>query len=254
MPSIPIDAAELFFTAEGGSREPALICIHGSGGSHTHWPAVLINWKRHAVHALDLPGHGRSGGRSRNRVSAYAEVIKEFAEKTGLKQAVLMGHSLGGAVAQRTALSSPDWLEGLILVGTGARLRVTEEILNGLSADHPATIALICELAFGPSAPQQLIAGFRSGLLQTSPGITLGDYQACNRFDVMDRIEEIRCPTLIVSGALDRLTPPKYGRFLADHIPGARHVVIADAGHMMALEQPEAFLRAVESFFSDNWP
>jgi pimeloyl-ACP methyl ester carboxylesterase len=75
-----------------------------------------------------------------------------------------------------------------------------------------------------------------------------GDYTACDAFDVMERLEEVRCPTLALCGTADRLTPPKYSVYLRDHIPGAELVLVDAAGHMVMLEKPEVVARAVSQF------
>jgi pimeloyl-ACP methyl ester carboxylesterase len=80
--------------------------------------------------------------------------------------------------------------------------------------------------------------------------VTLGDYLACDRFDVRDRLAEIRVPTLVVVGTDDRLTPLRYSRFLAETIPGARLVEIPGAGHFPQLEQPVRVNAAIREFLT----
>jgi pimeloyl-ACP methyl ester carboxylesterase len=77
-----------------------------------------------------------------------------------------------------------------------------------------------------------------------------GDYAACDAFDVMERLEEIRCPTLAICGTADRLTPLKYSVYLRDHTPGAELVLVDTAGHMVMLEKPEVVARAVFEFIA----
>ena len=136
----------------------------------------------------------------------------------------------------------------MILVGTGAKLRVAKDLLRLLDTDYPAAVDLICNSAFGASIPASLLERYRRNLLQTSPAVTRDDYLACDRFDVMEQIEAIGIPTLILSGAADELTPPKYGNYLQRGIRGATHTIIAEAGHMIALEKPVEFLEAVAAF------
>ena len=73
---------------------------------------------------------------------------------------------------------------------------------------------------------------------------------ACDAFNVMDRLGEIRCPTLAICGTADRLTPPKYSTYLRDNIPGAQLVLVEGAGHMVMLEQPEAVSQAIADFIA----
>jgi pimeloyl-ACP methyl ester carboxylesterase len=97
-----------------------------------------------------------------------------------------------------------------------------------------------------------LVDALRVELEQTPVAVTRGDFRACDNFDAMHRIGNLRLPTLVISGSRDRLTPPKYGEFLASEIDGARHVIIPKAGHMMALEYPEVFTDHVVSFMAAN--
>lgn len=206
-----------------------------------------------AVYLIDLPGHGRSTGRGRTRIDAYVEFIEDFVAALHLERVILAGHSLGGGIALQAALRRPSWLAGLILVGTGARLRVHPDLLNGLRDRYPEAVDWICRQGFGPDASEALIQGSRQALLETDPDVTWGDFAACHAFDVMAEIQTLLCPALIVSGSDDRLTPPEYGLFLKNKIRNSRYRLIQRAGHMMALEKPRAFIDELATFLSD-WP
>jgi pimeloyl-ACP methyl ester carboxylesterase len=149
----------------------------------------------------------------------------------------------------------------VVLVGTGARLRVHPLILEGLhpsptrdlpagtsKTDFEATIDTICQWAYGPSTSEQMLRKGRQQLLSVDPAVIHGDYAACNVFDVMDRVEDIALPTLVVTGSADQMTPPKYGHYLNDRIPNAQLVEIRDGGHMMAVEKPVEVAQAVAHF------
>ncbi|MFQ5611961.1 MAG: alpha/beta fold hydrolase [Anaerolineae bacterium] len=252
MPTIRIDDADLFYALHRGdeTNQRQLILIHGAGGSHLHWPAGLRRLPQTNVYALDLPGHGRSGGEGRTTIEAYTDAIMALVEGLSLNRVTVAGHSMGGAITQTLALRRPGWLEGLILVGTGARLRVAPAILDGILADAPTAIDLICSWAYGPNTPPELLEAGRQAMLDLKPEIIHGDYRACDAFDVMQKLDQIRQPTLVIAGSEDKLTPPKYSAFLADKIPGARLVTIEGAGHMMMLEHPQAVARAFAGFFA----
>jgi pimeloyl-ACP methyl ester carboxylesterase len=253
MPFITVGSEKIHYERNPSTAATALLPIHGSGGSSTHWPRELANISQLLVCTPDLPGHGRSTGNGRNRVDDYADFIDAFVTALDLHRVILMGHSLGGAIALTSALRAPNWLAGLILVGTGARLRVTPAILEGLLSNPKAATRVICNLLFGPTAPPSLIENLCAQLLTTDPRIAHGDFSACDQFDIMPRIGEIRYPTRVISGAEDRLTPPKYGDFLCSQIPGAEHTIIAGAGHLMALEKTEEFIAAVTGFSATFW-
>ncbi len=228
---------------------PSLLMIHGSGGSVRAWQAQLSGLRGVNAAAIDLPGHGRTPGPGRERVEDYAAWLAEIVAAGPLRP-VLMGHSLGGAIAQVAALQNPELFRGLILVGTGSRLKVLPAILEGILNDYQATVKMIVQYAYAPGADPRTLELGAEHMLECPAQVTHGDFSACNAFDLTDRLGGIRLPTLMIVGADDKLTPPKYSHFLAERIPGSQVVVIPEAGHMVALEQPRAFNQAVMEFMA----
>jgi len=252
MPYAELDTGKLFYAQSRGHgpSAPTLVLLHGAGGSHLHWPAELRRLPGVTVYALDLPGHGRSDGPGCDSVAAYVAALIGFLDATATERAVLVGHSMGGAISQMTALTHPGRVAGLVLVGTGARLRVAPAILDGILDNFDAAIDLVTRFAWAKDAPQELTRRGRQMMAQTPPDVIHGDFAACDAFDVMQRLGEIDAPTLVITGTADLLTPHKYGAFLAEHIPNARLVTVEGGGHMMALEQPGPVARAVAEFIS----
>jgi pimeloyl-ACP methyl ester carboxylesterase len=247
MPFAQIGEQALFYTVSrrGG---PALILIHGAGGSHLHWPAALRRMPGATVYAVDLPGHGRSEGPGREHIEDYVADIVRFMDAVGVSRGVLVGHSMGGAIAQMTALMAPERVAGLVLVGTGARLRVAPALLDGILQDARGALALITEWAWGPEADPAMVARGRQMMARVNPRVVWGDFAACDRFDIRERVGEITAPTLVITGSEDRMTPPKFGQWLAEHIPGARFVLVEGAGHMVMLEKPDQVASAVREW------
>lgn len=165
-----------------------------------------------------------------------------------ITDAVLMGHSMGGAIAQWLALHRPTRVRGLVVVGTGARLRVQPAILDGIRADWERTARQITEWHYAPGTSPLVLDTATADLRQTNPDIVHSDYAACNEFDVMDDLAKIQVPALVIVGEHDRLTPPAYAEFLARSLPNATLVTIARAGHMPMIEQPNAVNDAVRKF------
>ena len=250
MPYVTVAGERLFYALVEGdpSHRQNLILVHGAGGDHTYWPAELRRLPKVNVYALDLPGHGRSGGRGRTSVEDYADVVHLFTQTLGLERASVAGHSMGGAIAQTLALRKPTWLDKVVLVGTGARLRVHPLILDGLKTNFDATIDTICQWAYGPTAGDQILRKGRQQLRSVDPKIISSDYVACNNFDIMDRVKDIPFQTLVVIGSADQMTPPNYGYYLGNQIPDAQWVEIKDGGHMMAIEKPAEVTQAVATF------
>jgi len=227
---------------------PPLVLVHGAGGTHMHWPGELRRLPATTVYALDLPGHGQSPGAGCTTIAAYAQAVAAWADALGLPRFILAGHSMGGAIAQTMAQRQPERLAGLILVGTGARLAVSPAILDGLSRDYAATARLIAEWAYKRQVDPATLDAYAQAMQTIPMEVTRGDFAACNAFDVTSEVSQITLPTLIIVGLEDRLTPPKYSRFLAQQIPAARLLETPDAGHMVMLEQSVSVAAAVREF------
>jgi pimeloyl-ACP methyl ester carboxylesterase len=250
MPFVTVKGAQVHYVAGPRRGRAPLLAIHGSGGDHRHWPSGMHSMPAADCIVIELPGHGKSGGSGRLSIESYADFIESLVAVMQLASVTLIGHSMGGAIAQTLALRRSPWLRGLVLVGTGAKLRVAPDLLHLLDVDYNKAVDLICSRAFGASVSDSVIGPYRKGLLRTPSEITRNDFRACDAFDAMEEVGGIRIPTLIVSGDADELTPPKYGDYLLDRIPGASLTIIAGAGHMLALEKPVEFIDTVHAFMA----
>mgnify|MGYP001072361188 CR=1 FL=1 len=226
---------------------PKLVFVHGAGESHKVW-TYQTNRFTDAL-AIDLPGH--PDGEGENTIEGYAAFVDEFLTQRDLSSVILAGHSMGGAITLRLALKAPSYLKGIVLVATGAKLRVTSLILEGVKADFVNATKLIMNYAFSPEAPNWLKEESLRELQQIRPEVVLGDFEACNKFDTMNDIQRIKIPGLIVCGSEDMLTPVKYSEYLSRNILGSRLVVIQGAGHMVMIEKPDQVNTAIEEFLKD---
>jgi pimeloyl-ACP methyl ester carboxylesterase len=181
-------------------------------------------------------------------VEAYADHVYTFIRELRLPRLFLVGHSMGGAITQTLALRHPEVLKAIVLVGTGARLKVLPLILEGIQNNFKAAVEKITRLAFSEKASSVLIERGIEYLMRCPPKVIFGDYLACDRFDLIDEIGKINLPTLIVCGEDDTLTPVKYSEFLHSRIRGSTLRVLPGAGHMVMLESPEAFNEALRTF------
>ena len=195
-----------------------------------------------------LPGHGEEGGPGRERVADYVEDLRGFLDAMRLERVVLAGLSMGGAISQLFALTHPERLAGLVLASTGAKLKVLPAIFETLRKDFEGYLRMMGQFSFAQGASEEIKREILEETRKQNPEVIAGDFRACDAFDVRERLSEIRAPTLVLSGADDLLTPPKYSDFLVERIPGSRLVRLAGAGHLLPVEKPEEFNRAVEEF------
>jgi pimeloyl-ACP methyl ester carboxylesterase len=235
---------------KGTETDPSLFFIHGAGGNGEIWEEQAAVFKgKHLAYRPDLPGHGGSGPLGEGRISAYAEAIRPSLEKLFPKKPfVLVGHSMGGAIVLELSLNPPEGLKGIVVVGSGAKLAVTRAIFTMLSENPEAFFQSIDQFAFSSTAPKTLRERFIHVTRQCPPSVIFNDFQACDHFDIRNRLPEIKTPTLVLCGEEDQLTPVKYSRYLHEHIAASRLVIIPQAGHMVMAEQPDLFNRAITSF------
>jgi pimeloyl-ACP methyl ester carboxylesterase len=248
-------ASQKIYYAEAGAHGTPIILVHGSGANHLAWGLQMRPLAQVArVIALDLPGHGKSDLPGRPTVDGYRDAVIGLLDALKIDRAVIAGHSLGGAIAQTIALSHPDRVAGLGLVGTGARLRVLPAILDGILNDFEQTTEFVIEHAYAAGLDASMRARALAELRACPAQVTHDDYAACNAFDMIARISEIRAPAIGICGRQDMMTPPKYSEFLVSKIPGARLVVIDHAGHSVMIEQAAQVNRALIEFLSSAVP
>jgi pimeloyl-ACP methyl ester carboxylesterase len=250
-------AASLYYSLSprGIENKPSLVLIHGAGGSHLSWPADMRRLAGWNVLAVDLPGHGRSAGLGQQSIPRYAGLLVDFLAEIGIHQAVLAGHSMGGAIAIQAALDQPTMVAGLALVSTGAYLGIPPDLLQDFSdpLTVPQALGKFQRLAFSPDSSPFLVA-MSIKLLQEGRGTVLaGDWQACAAFDQRSQVERITCPAWVAVGADDRLTPLPYAHFLAARLANASVTVIPHAGHMVILEKPAELVEGLVQFLEANF-
>ncbi len=245
------------------ATQPQLLFVHGSGGSADSW--YYQTKALRGADALTLPGHAAAlalpsppssppiPNQPCPSVAACADYLAEYIAAKGYPphSVVTVGHSLGGAIVMTHALKHAEQLAGLILVGTGARLRVRPELLDALEHDYPAAVDMLVESYFGADADPALIRGTRRKLLRLPNAVALNDFRICNQFDAMNEVERITLPALLIFGSGDPLTPPKYGEWLRDHLPHSRLAIVPAEGHMFPLTQPNAVNALIRGFISE---
>jgi pimeloyl-ACP methyl ester carboxylesterase len=160
----------MYYAETGAKMEaaaPPILLIHGSGGSHLDWPGSLRRIVGRRVLTLDLPGHGRSTPPGRETAADYAADVIGLLDALAIDTAIVAGHSLGGAIALQLALSHPERIAGLNLVGTGARLRVHSAILDHILPEPVPTAALIVQWEYAPGTSQAILDRSQRQLLKS---------------------------------------------------------------------------------------
>jgi pimeloyl-ACP methyl ester carboxylesterase len=195
--------------------------------------------------ALALPGHPT--GEPCSTVEEYANFVEDYIRNGNVERAVLVGHSMGGAIALTLALRKLP-LAGLALVGTGARLRVHPDLLAKVKENYGEASRLVGQWAVSPNSDPVIAERIAEDMLRVRPEVALNDFMACNQFDRMDDMQNTTCRTLIIVGADDRMTPVKYSQYLHDKIVGSKLILIPGAGHSVMLEKPRMFNDALQGF------
>ena len=241
MPTVETSAGKIYYAQKDDvlSKKPPLIIIHGAGSNHLEWSAEIRRLPDMHVIAPDLPGHGRSPLPGRDSVIAYAESIRHLLNALNIPKAIIAGHSMGGAIAQTLAIHMPQYVAGLILVGTGGRLKVNPKIL-GMIRDDPETVAdMIDSWQWKQNPDQRMIRLGRQQFLSSDPNVIYGDYFACSQFNVINQLPTISAPTLIIGGDSDRMTPFSLSEEMNTLIPHNKLIKITNAGHKILLEYPK---------------
>ena len=240
---------------EAGTGHP-LVCVHGNFASKRWFTEQLKappeGWR---VLALDLPNFGDSdalgGGIS---IGAYADVLREFAQRLELPNVVLAGHSLGGAVAQVYAARHPDALAGLILVAAaGPRGLVTpEERYMGLEMlkDNAGLMAQALEPTM-PTGKPSYFGAIVDDALVMQPDAFSGNARALEHYNVTSALKAVSCPVLVMRGEYDYLVSEEMARETAGAFGDARLELWDDIGHSPQIEDPARFNHLLEAFLAD---
>jgi len=227
-----------------------VLLLHGAGGSHLSWPPQIRRLTGQRIFALDLPGHGKSEGIGRQDITEYAKAVYEFMKTVRLSNVVVVGFSMGSAIALSLALTYRKRVLALGLIGSGAKLRVSASTLE--NASNPSTFMPTVESVIDNSYSSNVDSRVKEQAVQkmaeTRQAVFYGDFLACDEFDVMERVSSIRVPTLLICGSQDRMTPPSRSEYLHEQIKGSQLHIVEEAGHMVMIEKPDEVVGLLTEF------
>jgi pimeloyl-ACP methyl ester carboxylesterase len=234
-------------------EKTSLVFIHGSGGNHSIWSHQYGRLsKNYNIVAVNLPGHGHSGGKGEKDVESYGEWVKKLLYILNLKKTVLVGHSLGSAIALQFALDYPEKIAGIVCMGGGMKMPVKSFFLDFLKT-NPAQLpedvtGMISKFSLAKENRSKFFAPLQKSISLSKVDVLYGDLTACNDLDLTQKVGKIRVPALIICGAEDKMAPPDLSRALAAGVSKATLEIIAGAGHMVMIEKPVEFNNTLDKF------
>lgn len=223
-----------------------LVFIHGSGAIGEVWHYQKQQFQ--GADTPDLPGH--PDGKLCTSIEEYSDWLHGYIQQKGYRDVVLAGHSLGGGITLQHAVKYPGDLKAIILVGSGARLRVLPliiEAIKGKLDDRQGWLdqMVVPLYATVDEATRNLLM---PKLAKVGPAPQLNDFLCCDKFDIMEKIGSVTMPVLAIVGDQDNMTPPKYAQYMAKNMPSCRLEIIEGGTHLAFLEKPQKVNAAIEKF------
>ncbi len=236
--------------------KPSVVFIHGAGLDHTVWTLAARHFARHGrnVISIDLPAHGRSQGAPLSTIEAMADWLIACLDELGIDKAALCGHSMGSLVALDCAARHSERVRAVALVGSIAPMPVSDAILDACAANDHSAFDMLTQYGYskrhqygGNSNPGMWMIGGTLRLFERSaPGVLNNDMNACNNYTAgLERAALVTCPTTMILGHEDRLTPVRGTQKLQDAITNVSVRVLSGAGHTMMVEAPNDLLDAL---------
>jgi pimeloyl-ACP methyl ester carboxylesterase len=224
------------------AAKPTGVFIHGVLNDHSVWILQTRYLANHGwnVLAIDLPGHGRSGGKAPESVEQAADFVISLLASAGIPRTALVGHSFGSLIALEAAARAPAQVSHLALVGTAFPMKVSPALLEASVTAPEKAIHMVNVFSHSTLSPPPSTLGAGTWLY--------GGSRALMRRE--QAMRAVRCPTLFLVGQHDQMTPPKAARALAAHARQARTVEV-NAGHALMTEAPDEVLFALRDFLAE---
>ncbi len=238
---------------------PCVVFVHGAENDHSVWVLQSRYLAHHGfgVLALDLPGHGRSGGAPLASVEAIADWIPAVLDAAGVQAGALVGHSMGSLVSIECAARHPARVTKIALLGSAFPMKVSDELLTATRDDEPRAQDMVniwshAAIAHYPGNPGPgfWVPGEGLRLMQRQkPGVMHVDFAACNAYANGEAAAKaVQCPALMIVGRRDVMTPPRAAKAIAAALADVRTVEIAGSGHALMAEKPDEVLDTLRAF------
>lgn len=257
-----INGQPVYAYTGGRNFDPAagsVVFIHGAANDHSVWALQSRYFAWHGMNAIavDLPGHGRSGGAPLDSVAALADWLDAMLAKLEIDRATLVGHSMGSLVALATAAHHPQRVDKLALIGCTVPMGVSDALLAAARDDVRTAIAMITQWSHAPATllggsplPGLWLPAVNTALMaRAAAGVLHRDLLNCRDYtDGLAAAAMIDCPALIIAGKNDLMTPLKSIEPLRAALRRSQLATIDGAGHAMLSERADAVLDALRVF------
>ena len=258
------DGASVYIYSGGKPIQPELpgiLFLHGAANDHSVWSWQSRWFAYHGFNSLavDLPGHGRSKGAPLSSIEQLADWTLRLIDSLALSTVHLTGHSMGSLIALETASRAPRSLGKLALIGCAVPMNVSDTLLRTAQDQEAEAISLITGWSHGPNTlltggplPGMWLPGMNRALMwRSTDGVLHRDLLNCQQYSSgLTAARKITCPTLLLVGDRDLMTPRKTSHELRQTLLKTREIVLSNAGHAMMNEQPDVVLDHLRDFFS----
>ena len=269
MPTLRCADLQLYYEDTGTG--PVVVWIPGTGLRASSWQAQVDAFSdRYRSLSLDLRGSGETRADDSSLPFTVADLAVDVArwlDGLGVTEAIVVGLSLGSAVAQELALARPDLVRGLVLVATWSSSRrehhIRRHFESRLYALEHGPLDVYRQFGFWMSSPtlydtepdrQAEVERLLAGAMSTDLAGTAAHFRADLGHETRDRLGSLTCPTLVVHGDEDLITLPRYNHTVAGLVPGAALATIPASGHLAPFERPAELNALIEEFLARSAP
>ena len=243
--------------------KPTIVFLHGAGLDHSSWGLQSRYFGYHGwnVLACDLPGHGRSEGQPIASVEAMGDWTMRLMDAANQPKASLVGHSMGSLVALECAGRHPARVERIALLGAAFPMNVSDGFLAAARSGDQSAYDMETIWGHAPRVPFQanpnpgmwMYGDTLARLARLAPGVLYSDLKACKDYaGGFASAAAVACPSLVIAGGHDMMTPAKAVAPLVRALSGAKYVALRPSGHSLMAEAPDATLDALIGFLASG--